>query len=72
MENKKVVMLYVEDAAEGNPRLLKELTRPTKGIFLGDYIDNWLVDRAMTVTGIPAKDLPKEDKIRFTYRNSWE
>ena len=43
------------------------MRRPNEETILGDYIDNWLIDQAMTVTGIPAEDVAKEDRLSFTY-----
>ena len=48
-------------------RLLKEVEKPAEEVSLGEYIDTWLRNEAMTVTGIPANEIPTEDKIRFTY-----
>ena len=38
--NSYIVSINTEDAAVGNPRLLKEMAKPAEEISLGDYIDN--------------------------------
>ena len=65
--NSYVARNNAEDAKEGNLRLLKEVEKPAEEVSLGEYIDTWLRNEAMTVTGIPANEIPTEDKIRFTY-----
>ena len=54
--NKFITFINDEDAAERKSIFLKAVRRPTEATTLGDYIDDWLIDQRMTVTGITVED----------------
>ena len=38
-----------------------------KGMQVGTHIDSWLMEKALTVTGLEMHQIPDEDQRRFTY-----